>query len=133
MRYKKITRRKKHEETLQQAVVKYITLQYPDVIVRSDLSGMKLTIGQAVKIKKLQSSRAFPDLFIAEPRKGYHGLFLELKKSFDEVYKKNGQLRNIPHIQEQAEMLHRLSCKGYCAMFSTGFDDAVKIIDEYLR
>ncbi|HRQ17749.1 MAG TPA: hypothetical protein PL085_11780 [Agriterribacter sp.] len=126
-------KRRNNEETLQQSVVRYITLQYPDVIVRSDLSGIKLTIGQAVKVKKLQSSRAFPDVFIAEPKNGYSGLFLELKKSFDEVYKKDGELRNVEHIQEQADMLHRLNCKGYCAMFATGFDDAKNIIDKYLN
>ena len=69
------------EENLQIAVCNYLRAQYPKVLFNSDLSGIKLTMGQAVKAKKLRSSKGFPDLVIYEPRGNYHALFLELKRA----------------------------------------------------
>lgn len=57
------------ELELQAQVADYIRLQYPTVIFHSDFgSGIKLTMGQAIKQKRLNGGRrAWPDLFIAEP------------------------------------------------------------------
>jgi hypothetical protein len=128
------------EATLQRQVCDYIRLQYPGIIFRSDFaSGMKLSIGQAAKHKRLQSSRAYPDLFIAEPRNErltgaytghYCGLFIELKAKT--IYKKDGTLLANPHVAEQADMLEKLKLRGYMAKFAVGFDEAKAIIDEYL-
>lgn len=63
------------EAILHQQVCQYLRMQYPDVIFRTDFAaGVKMTMGQAVRHKKLQSGKAYPDLFIAEPRyqKGIH-------------------------------------------------------------
>ena len=123
---------KKKEESLQIAVCRYIAHKYPDVIFSCDLaSGMKLTIGQAVKAKKMRSSRAYPDLFIAEPRGGYAGLYLELKTV--SPWKKTGGLKKDKHLEEQSEMLDRLWLKGYMAVFAVGIDEAIKIIDNYMK
>lgn len=57
------------ELELQAQVADYIRLQYPDVIFHSDFgSGIKLTMGQAIKQKRLNGGRrAWPDMFLAEP------------------------------------------------------------------
>jgi hypothetical protein len=132
----------KHEETLQKQICSYLRLQYPNIIFRSDYaSGIKLTMNQAVQHKRLQSSRAWPDLFIYEPMKRagkqYAGLALELKKDGTSVILKvgthKGQLSSNPHIQEQALMLKELTRKGYYADFAVGYDAAVGIIDWYLN
>lgn len=81
----------------------------------------------------MQSGKSYPDLFIAEPRNGFSGLYLELKKDFSEVYKRDGSLRDLPHIQDQQKMLFRLQKKGYAAVFACGFDDAIGIIGSYLN
>ena len=95
------------ERTLHRAVCDYIRLQYPDVIFNTDLSGAtKLTVGQAVALKSLRSGRGFPDIVIYEPRKDYHGLFMELKKEGTKLYNKNGE--QPPHIAEQIEMINKL-------------------------
>ena len=96
-------------------------------------------MGQAVKQKRLQGGRrAWPDLFIAEPRrnkingKQYHGAFLELKRDGVKVFKKDGELVANSHIREQAAVLDELRKCGYKAEFACGYDEAKKIIDEYL-
>lgn len=129
-----------HEAILQRQVCDYIRLQYPHVIFRSDFaSGMKMSIGQATRHKKLQSHRAWPDLFVAEPRNerltgvytGHNcGLFIELKAKT--IYKKDGSLLANDHVAEQKTMLEWLETRGYMARFAVGFDEAKKLIDDYL-
>ena len=128
------------ELELQAQVADYIRLRYPSVIFHSDFgSGIKLTMGQAVKQKRLQGGRrAWPDLFIAEPRrnkingKQYHGAFLELKRDGVKVFKKDGGVVADSHIREQFYMINDLIRKGYFADFAVGFDEAKNLIDEYL-
>ncbi len=125
----------KDEAQLAYTISEYLTLQYPDVIFRWDLGGIKLTIGQAKILKnKLLHKRGYPDLFIAEPRGKWCGMFLELKKDRGEVWLKDGKtMRKIRHIQEQADMLCVLMKKGYYATFAWGWDDCRLKIDDYLN
>lgn len=137
----------KKEELLHLKVCDYLRKNYPDVLFRTDFSsGMKMTPGQAAKHKKFQKSRAWPDLFIAKPTMkieynyyageqfldGYAGLFLELKSEGVKLYKKNGQMVANKHYQEQAEMLEKLRKLGYCAEFAVGYNQAIRIITDYL-
>lgn len=128
------------ELELQAQVADYLRLQYPNVLFHSDFgSGIKLTPGQAVKQKRLQGGRrAWPDIMIAEfhvspddSGKRYNALFIELKREGTRLVKKNGEWAS-DHIKEQAKMLHELHKRGYAAVFAVGFDEAKKIIDEYL-
>lgn len=61
----------------------------------------------------------------------FHGLYIELKKDGTRLKKKNGDWAN-EHIAEQAEVLEKLRERGYCAEFAVGFEEAKRIIDEYL-
>jgi hypothetical protein len=122
------------EKDLHLVVTNYLRVRYPDVIFRTDFAaGMKLTIGQAMKHKRMQSSDAYPDIFIAEPKGQYHGLFIELKRDANCVYKKNGDVRESEHIQKQYQMLKRLQDKGYKALFTFGYTNTISIIDDYLQ
>lgn len=132
----------KIEFNLQKHITAYLKIQYPNVDFWSDLSGIKLPIGQAKKVKDLKSGRGIPDLFIVEPKviqektgdaELYYGLFIEFKKSYDEIYTKNGEYRQNEHIKEQIEMKERLESKGYRHEFVYDFAQGKKIIDEYLR
>ena len=74
--------------------------------------------------------------------KNYHGLYLELKKEGEKIYpgpraknrfrSKDGKEYKTEHLMEQADCLHDLRLRGYCAEFAIGFEEAKKIIDEYL-
>lgn len=144
------------ESELQMAVADYLRLQYPGVLFHSDFgSGIKLTMGQAIKQKRQNGGRrAWPDMFIAKPANvkavakqiGYdnhhvigaftlleqkYGLFLELKKDGTRLYKKNGEPAS-EHIAEQEQTLKQLRKEGYAAEFACGFETAKKIIDDYL-
>lgn len=138
------------EHNLYAQIARYLQLQYPDVIYRFDIAAdLKLTIGQAAKHKRLHPKRAYPDLFIAEPKKikqktalggGLNlveietlgGLYIEIKKEGEKLNKRDGSWR-APHIAEQAEKIEKLRAKGYKAEFGVGFDECKKIIDGYLN
>lgn len=143
------------ELELQAQVADYLRLQYPGVLFHSDFgSGIKLTMGQAIKQKRLQGGRrSWPDMFIAEPKnvkaeckvitdgdvieeahflEQKYGLFIELKKEGTRIFKKDGTLVSDAHICEQFDMLEQLRRRGYMAEFACGFDEAKKLIDEYL-
>lgn len=61
----------------------------------------------------------------------FFGLFIEFKKDNTRLKKQNGEWAS-KHIAEQAKTLKDLRDRGYCAEFAVGFDEAKKIIDEYL-
>lgn len=96
-------------------------------------------MGQAVRQKKVQKTRAWPDLFIAHPNydqflhdEGTFGLFIELKAEGTRLKKKDGTWSS-PHLAEQAEVLDNLRERGYEARFGVGFEQCKEIIDNYLK
>lgn len=119
------------EQQLHLAVCNYLRLQYPSVLFNSDMSGVKLNQGQAIKAAKLRSCKGWPDLFIAEPRNGKHGLFIELKKEGTKLTNKAGNYAT-EHIKSQNDLMFELRLNGYYCRFAIGFDQAKIIIDEYL-
>ena len=126
----------KHEEyELQKSVARYLSYQYPDVDFLSDtIASVKLTERQAGRNKLVQKNGfKCPDVLILEPRKGFCGLFIELK--IDTPFKKDGTIKasSKDHLKLQHECLLKLSLKGYKAEFSWSFDMTKKIIDEYLN
>jgi hypothetical protein len=71
-------------------ICKWLKTNHPKVMFNTDMSGVKLSVGMAVKAKTLRSHNGFPDLFIIEPRNGYNGLFIELKKTGEKLVMKDG-------------------------------------------
>lgn len=136
------------EESIHLRVARFIQTAYPKVIFRTDFaSGMKMTIGQARKHKSLQSGRAYPDLFIAEPVGQYHGLYIELKRDGVKLKRTRPGTKVLAgdyklrmpgdwfdlHTEEQAEILKLLNQKGYVARFAVGQEEAERLITAYLQ
>jgi len=120
------------ENDVRKSIATYVKLQYPRVIFRIDFAA-GINLGTLAGIHSgLQSGSGYPDMFVAEARHGHHGLFLEIKRDRDSVYRKDGSLRENKHVAEQAAILKRLSDLGYKALFVCGFDDARKELDKYL-
>ena len=94
---------------------------------------MRVPMSQARQLKKMRSCSALPDIWIAEPRKSYKGLFLEVKKKDTIIYKKDGTIRADKHLQAQENILHILQQKGYLALFVVGYDNAIAILKYYLN
>lgn len=127
---------KKLEEGIQRRVSTYIRTNFPGVEYHSDYAaGLKLTENQAKIRKSLNSGRGWSDVFIAEPRRGYHGLFIELKKEGVSIYvtrgHRKGELVADEQINIEAVFLEKMNKKGYLARFAVGFDQAQKLIDWY--
>ena len=122
---------KTSEKSLHFQVCEYLRLQYPNVIFNTDLSGIRLTMGQAVQAKKLRSSNGFPDLVIYEQKGNWSALMIELKKEGTRLEKKTGELAD-DHIKEQSLMHVNLRNRGYLAQFAIGFEQAKDLIDWYL-
>ena len=124
---------RKNEENLHLKICDYLRKNYPDVLFRTDFSsGMKMSPGQAVKHKKFQKGRAWPDLFIAESNNFASGLFLEIKAEDVIVFNRNGKVRKNKHLIEQDKMLKELRKKGYRARFAIGYNQAIFEIQQYL-
>ncbi len=119
------------EKQLHKQITDYILLQYPKVIFNTDSSGIKLSMGQAVQMKKLRSGNGFPDITIYEKNLYFNALFLEVKK--ETPFKKDGQLKKNKHLKEQSIMHVRLEDRGYRALFVWNFKGAKVVIDSYLH
>jgi hypothetical protein len=126
-------KRKKDEENFQIALSTYVMLQYPKVVFNSDSSGLRLTIGQASRIKQMRSTHKHLDMFFAEPKGDYHGLYLELKATSDSPFLKDGTISIKKHVQEQLAQIMIMRKKGYAAYFAVGLDQAKVIIDRYME
>lgn len=138
-RIKKSTKKPKkirgpNEDTVQILFMKWIRENHPDLLMSADASGIKLTIGQAMKMKRSGTvNRGWPDTSIFEPNDTYHGLLIELKRDGEKIYKvKSPNEFASPHLVEQAITMKRLNAKGYCATFAVGLEEAIKIVKSYL-
>lgn len=121
----------KKEQHLQLQICEYLRIQYPHAIFFSEPSGLRVSIGQAVQLKKMRSFGKLPDMFVAFPNGKYHGLFMELKVEDTTIFKKNGEIVASEHIRQQFDTLTRLYNLGYAAVFAVGFEDAKSKIDRY--
>ena len=123
---------KNFETKVQLDLSEYIKDKYPDVIFTSESSGIRLSMGQSMVAKRCRSSRGLPDMWVMQPKKGYNGCFIELKKEGVKIFKKDGFYCTNEHLQEQEEIQYRLRQKGYFCEFAIGIEEAKKILNWYL-
>jgi hypothetical protein len=112
----------KHEESkIQELVVRYLRVAYPTALFCASSGGARMSMKQALVMKRTGYVRGFPDLAIYEPRNGKHGLFLEIKteKGVASEFQKDWQTN--------------LIARGYEAKICKGFEATIKVIDEYFR
>jgi hypothetical protein len=120
------------EKNLHRQVCEYIRIKWPAILFNSDMSGVRLTKGQAITASLLRSNKGFPDLAIYEARGEHKALFIELKREGEKLYKKSGDWAS-DHLREQAECMRLLKSRGYACHFAIGFIEAVTVIDAYLK
>lgn len=127
--------KKRQEYDVHLNVIKYLGYKYPSALVSSDLGGLKLTKGIAIKAKALRPKRGHPDLVIYEPRLGYAALFVELK--LEDVKLKYSEATKGPrgsideHQAEQYEYMQALEKRGFACSFAVGFNQTKALIDAY--
>lgn len=68
--------------------------------------------------------RGIPDYMLAIPSNGYHGLFIEMKRSGTQNQVKR---------DSQVEWIEKLNRSGYKAVFCHGATEAILAVTEYLK
>ncbi len=121
------------EEQLHFQICDYLRLQYPKIFFISESSGLRVSQGLAAKLKRVRSNHVHLDLYVLEPKSQYHGLIIELKVK--SVYKKKEPLTLLKndHVRDQQDTINKLNKKNYKASFACSFEEARKLIDDYLN
>lgn len=102
----------------QAAVIDYCDLWHiPAVHVPNE---GKRTLANGRQLARMGLRRGFPDLLIPAARKGYHGMFIELKRD----------TKRKP-TEAQRAWIDYLNRQGYYAVVCYGADDAIKHIADY--
>ena len=118
----------KPEAFLATRVANYMLEEWDKVPFRFDNGAdVPLPIQVAKRFKDLHGkwSRGYPDMFIATCRKGFGGLYLELKATDTVV--------DSEHTRRQAKYHAVLRHNGYKVTFCCGFEECVKKIKKYLK
>ena len=136
MDHRSVTKRHiQHEAVDQETVFQWAALmrpRYPELYLLYHIpNGGSRNALEAANLKRQGVKAGVPDLCLPVARGKYHGLYIELKKEGTRLKKKDGTWAS-EHIAEQAEMLEILEFRGYKAVFCVGFDEAKKVIDDYL-
>lgn len=124
--------KKQPEYGLQKSFARWMESQHPTVLFFSDAAAhVAKTMIQQVRANALsKSGEKQPDMFIAFPASGFHGLFIEFKT--ETPFKVDGvTLKKNPHIEAQAETMQRLTVAGYATAFAWSLDMAIEIWNKY--
>jgi hypothetical protein len=105
-----------HEE--QKVVAEYLDMT--GVLWYAVPNGSLRNVVVAKKLKAEGVKPGVPDIVIAEPSGGYHGLYVELKR------KKGGCISG-----NQKKWIDKLGSRGYLAVVCRGADEAISVIDNY--
>lgn len=74
-----------------------------------------------------------PDLFIPQPNKFYHGLFIEMKKRPKTLKNGTKSYAGIKVSKQQEEWIEKLRGRGYEAVVCYGADEAIELIEDYME
>jgi len=111
------------EHTEQVALMQWLRLQHPkaEAVTTASANGGSRNAREAANLKRSGVKAGYPDLFIAVPSAGFHGLFIEYKTL-------KGSLQ-----ANQREWLANLNDQGYLAVCCKGLDEARTLINYYLK
>ncbi len=113
------------EDAEQMALIEWTELQkgkYPELLMLFHIpNGGKRNRIEAARFKKMGVKAGIPDLFLPVPRAAYHGLFVEMKSLDGKPTK------------DQKEWIKALSKQGYAVEVCYGFEQAQKVILDYLK
>ena len=114
----------------QVALVKWLSAHpiLKDLYFKNDNEG-KRDPRSAVHAQRMGLRRGVSDLFICYPSRGFHGLFLEMKRSKKYVPSE----MSTPTWIAQVKFIENVKSVGYAAEMCYGFQEARKIIESYLQ
>lgn len=108
------------EHSLQTKVVQYVRTFYPDIIIASIPNGSGTTAKNRLHLYTEGLLAGMPDLFIAEPKHGFHGLFIEMKTESG------------IESAEQKRLRKRLNSREYLVFVARSDRTAINLIEDYL-
>lgn len=111
----------KGESHTQKQCVKWFRAQFPNKILYSVPNGGKRDEVTATILKAEGVLPGVPDLFLAEPNKGHHGLYIEMK------FGKNGLS------SEQISFFAKAQARGYKCVVCRNLDEFMNEIENYLK
>ena len=111
------------EDITQINLINWLRFNYPEIEKNTFHIPLqrKCSIQQGILLKKMGVKPGMADLFIAIPKNGKSGLWIELKSE-------KGKLS-----LEQKEFLSRMTINGYVAIAAWGFEAAKEFILKYLE
>lgn len=93
-------------------------------------AGLKLTNYQAMLVSRMRWGRGMPDIIVFASNHKYKGFAFEVKKSKDEVFRKDGSFKKNNHIAEQLHIRAYLQTIGWKFDFVFGVEDVKRILTE---
>ena len=109
------------EADIQISVVAWLKAKYPDVLFTMSPAGVKMSIGQAVKMKKMGYRSGTPDLLIDRAVGRWHGLRVEIKTDMGIAS------------PEQLQWQRKATAEGYCSLITRGLNKTKEAIQDYLE
>ena len=109
------------ESAEQIKVVNRVRHFYPGVLIYAVPNGGGRSAQEATRLKEEGVLAGVPDLFVAEARGGYFGLYVEMKR------RTGGRTSD-----EQDDVMGTLSERGYKAVVCLGADEAWEVVKSYM-
>ena len=95
------------EYSIQKSIIELLDLKAPRLLYCASAGGVRTSLAEARRMKATGYKKGFPDLFFYEPRQGFNGLAIELKKPGGSP---------TPHQKQwKADLEHRSSSSGVAA------------------
>jgi len=107
------------EYTIQKSICELLDLKAPWLLYCASAGGVRTSIAEARRMKATGYKRGFPDLFFYEPREGFMGLAIELKRP---------QGSATPY---QKKWKQDLEGRGYKAVIAKGREECLDVINSY--
>ena len=112
---------KQTEHEIQVACVNYFRLRYPKRLIYAIPNGGQRNVIVASKLKAEGVLSGVPDLCIPIAKKGYNGLYVELK---------NGKVGKVS--DNQKTIMEKLQSEGYRCEVCRSFDEFKNVVDDYM-
>ena len=107
------------EYTIQKSIIELLDLKAPRLLYCASAGGVRTSLAEARRMKATGYKKGFPDLFFYEPRQGFNGLAIELKKPGGSP---------TPH---QKQWKADLEARGYKAVVAKGRQACLNVINSY--
>ena len=112
---------KKTEHDIQVNCVNYFRLRYPKGLIFAIPNGGQRNVIVASKLKAEGVLSGVPDLCVPIAKKGFNGLYIELK---------NGKAGKVS--ENQKTIMDKLQSEGYRCEVCRSFDEFRNVVDNYM-